>query len=62
MAATEKRINTFTQPPKVKACDCKNEQQDAIYGKGMRLWNNAPAKGAKPKRFRCTVCLKEQEF
>ena len=43
-------------------CTCVNEQQDALYGRGIRLWNHAPSKGAKPKRFRCTSCLREQEF
>lgn len=37
----------------VKKCTCKNEGQDALYGKGNRLCNEF-AKG-----FRCTVCGKE---
>lgn len=46
----------------VKPCNCKNESQDELYGKGMRLMNKATAKGSKPKRYRCTVCCKEYEF
>jgi len=49
--------------PKVKAapkvtttiiakCDCVNEYQDKIYGKGMR------AKNSKGTNFKCTVCGK----
>ena len=47
---------------RVSQCSCKHEHQDKIYGKSMRLMNNAPAKGAKPNRFRCTVCLKEHDI
>ena len=37
---------------KVLACNCKDEQQDAMYGKGLRLHNLSPDK----KTAYCTVC------
>lgn len=49
-------------PPIIRPCSCKHESQDEMYGKQNRLWINAPSKGAKPKRYRCSVCTKEQEF
>jgi hypothetical protein len=54
--------SSYCGPPTVKRCTCKNEQQDEIYGKGYRLWNHAPSKNSKPRRYRCTVCLIEKEF
>jgi len=48
--------------PIIKPCTCIHEYQDSIYGKGNRLYNHAPAKGLKPRRYRCTVCGREQEF
>jgi hypothetical protein len=51
-----------TQASIIKPCTCKNKTQDELYGIGNRVWINAPSKGAKPKRYRCTVCLKEKEF
>ena len=50
------------KPPIVRQCSCPNPVQDELHGKNMRLWNHASKKGEKPKRFRCTVCCKEQEF
>jgi hypothetical protein len=38
----------------VKACSCKSDYQDRIYGKGMRL-HTVTGKGS-----RCTVCGKEK--
>jgi hypothetical protein len=55
------KINHFKSPV-IKQCNCKNEQQDDLYGKNYRLFNHAPSKGSKPKRYRCTVCLTEREF
>lgn len=46
---------------KIINCDCKHEFQDNTHGKGKRVANHAPSKGAKPKRYRCTVCGKEHE-
>ena len=37
-------------------CKCQHEQQDAMYGKGVRV-ANATAKGLN----RCTVCNTEQQ-
>lgn len=42
-------------------CSCNHEFQDKQYGKGNRVANHAPAKGAKPNRYRCTVCQKEHD-
>ncbi len=39
--------------PKVIACNCNHEYQDAKYGKGQRLHN--PRKG---DTWACTVCGK----
>lgn len=49
-------------PVKVAKCNCNHEFQDKIYGKGMRVMNNAPSKNAKPNRYRCTVCKREHEL
>lgn len=39
----------------VKACTCKHESQDEIYGKGFRLHNVGG--GTKTVRtLKCTVC------
>jgi hypothetical protein len=45
---------------KIMKCECKHEEQDKLYGKGMRVHNPAPQKGASPNRVRCTVCRKER--
>lgn len=47
---------------KIMKCDCKHEFQDQTYGKGMRVHNPAPQKGASPQRMRCTVCRKERNI
>lgn len=41
----------------IKHCNCKNEFQDATYGKGNRVMNQT-AKGNKEdgNKVRCTVC------
>lgn len=44
------------KPPKIVKCSCKNEYQDEVYGKGLRLANRAKPK-EKGNTFRCTVCL-----
>ena len=63
MTTKEKTIKQMSSFKTIIAkCTCKHEYQDSIYGKGNRLWNHAPAKGAKPRRYRCTVCLSEKEF
>ena len=36
----------------VKKCTCNHEEQDKIYGHGMRLFNKAN------KGMRCTVCAR----
>lgn len=63
MAGITKKLsqNPFS-PSVIKQCTCENESQDKLYGRRMRLWNSAPSKGSKPRRYRCTVCLREQEF
>lgn len=49
-------------PTKVCPCFCAHPFQDQVYGKGMRLHNQAPGKGGKqtPNRYRCTVCKSEK--
>ncbi|MFH1480768.1 MAG: hypothetical protein ABIG67_05845 [Pseudomonadota bacterium] len=51
----------MAEKTRVMQCRCEHEYQDRVYGKGMRLFNNAPAKGAHPNRYRCTVCGQERE-
>ncbi len=42
---------------KVMKCSCEHKGQDAIYGKGMRLFNRAKHRTQKDgKAWRCTVC------
>lgn len=65
MAANKKskQVKVYvSRPPIVRPCSCICPPQDALHGRGMRLFNNAPSKGAKPKRYRCTSCLTEREF
>ena len=38
-------------PTEVRKCDCHNQYQDEVYGKGNRLFNIGIG-----GRFRCTVC------
>jgi len=38
-------------------CDCKNKQQDKMYGNQMRVMN----KTSKDSTYRCTVCAKEKK-
>ena len=59
---TEKQNRVFFSQSKIHSCTCENIGQDNIYGKKMRLFNHAPSKATKPKRYRCTVCLSEKEF
>ncbi len=47
------------QEGKVLPCNCKNENQDSLYGKGNRLFNNCKPKSVGEKWFRCTACKKE---
>ena len=49
-------------PSIVRQCSCESEYQDKMYGKRMRVWNHAPMKRSRPKRYRCTICGREQEF
>jgi hypothetical protein len=41
-------------------CDCKNEFQDAQYGKGTRVHNLMAKSKETSKMGRCTVCSKER--
>lgn len=40
----------------IRKCTCTHKGQDSIYGKGMRVFNDA----TKESKYRCTVCLKEE--
>ncbi len=42
----------------IKACDCKHEYQDKIYGKNCRVHNWARNENNKSGGWRCTVCKK----
>lgn len=41
-------------------CDCKNDWQDAQYGKGVRVHNEMAKGNDAGRRGRCTVCGKER--
>lgn len=45
-------------------CTCRSEQQDKIYGKGIRLHNYCKNTVAKEdmKGLRCTVCAKVKDI
>ena len=43
---------------KILKCDCKNEFQDALYGKGMRLFNPQGKGKDQGSSYICTVCGK----
>lgn len=45
-----------TLPPVMWKCSCKHDDQDRIYGIGIRLHNSCKA----GKSFRCTVCKNEK--
>jgi len=47
------------QEGKVIQCNCKSENQDDLYGKNNRLFNNCKPKSVGEKWYRCTVCKKE---
>lgn len=47
------------QEGKVLPCKCKSEVQDAIHGKGNRLFNGCKPKSVGEKWYRCTVCKNE---
>ena len=50
----------MSEVTKVLKCNCKNEGQDSLYGKGMRLHNLCKAvKG--DGSYRCTVCGNEKK-
>jgi hypothetical protein len=42
-------------PTIIQSCSCVNAFQDALYGKGKRVWNTA---GKKDEDAVCTVCEK----
>ena len=44
---------------KVMMCTCNHASQDAMYGKGMRVFNACGTK--RDTRYRCTVCGKERK-
>lgn len=52
----------MANPTVIISCTCQSTFQDLTYGKQRRLMNHAPSKGAKPNRYRCTVCKKEHEY
>ena len=44
-----------SHPSVIRKCECKNEYQDGLYGKGKRLMNE---KQGKQSGYKCTVCKK----
>lgn len=43
-------------------CTCQHKQQDEMYGKGNRVWNECKRKTSNWARWRCTVCGTEREI
>lgn len=44
---------------KISKCDCKNEFQDSLYGKQMRIFNPLGKGSSQGDKYKCTVCGKE---
>lgn len=44
----------------IMKCLCSHEQQDQMYGKGMRIFNACA--GKTNVKYRCTVCKHEKEL
>ena len=42
----------MAEASKIMACGCTHQNQDELYGKGMRLWNRL----GDSDSYRCTVC------
>lgn len=40
-------------------CDCRNEWQDKLYGKGKRVHNECVTTTGQ-KKIRCTICKAEK--
>ena len=49
-------IKLFIIMTKEIKCTCKNEFQDKLYGKGMRVHNECGANKGKTTGWKCTVC------
>lgn len=45
---------------KIKQCKCCHEYQDQKYGKFYRVFNLVNNGKDTPKKYRCTVCGKEE--
>ena len=41
---------------KIMPCTCKDEEQDKMYGKNMRVFNYHKQPRATTIKCRCTVC------
>ncbi len=46
----------------IKQCTCKDEEQDRMYGKQMRVWNYHSIDRASTIKCKCTVCGAKKEF
>lgn len=57
--AEKKAGNKASSSIRIVKCTCEHSDQDSRYGYHMRVMNQAPLKGAKNERYRCTVCSKE---
>jgi hypothetical protein len=44
---------------KINKCSCSHEEQDKLYGKGLRLMKLTQKGNDSKKVYRCTVCNKE---
>ena len=45
----------------IKYCSCDHKYQDAKYGQGKRLHNEAKPKNGTGKAWTCTVCGNRKE-
>jgi len=42
---------------KIFRCKCKNEGQDRLHGKGMRVFSPMKKVEKQAQQYRCSVCL-----
>lgn len=42
----------------IEKCSCKHDSQDALHGKGRRVFNPTKSSG----KIRCTVCNAEKVY
>lgn len=48
-------------PTMILKCGCGHAYQENAYGPSMRAMNQVATPSGQKKKWRCSVCLKEQE-